>query len=211
MEISGVGSYNYANYYQNNVSRHSEQASSTFSTSASVFKADNYTEENPEYLVKYWDEKGEIQEYTVNPKEADPLNASYIEMLAYSTYSDVQGYTLDAYENFMSAAGGTSADLTYDSSNVHEKKNFKSMVQDFMQMQYDAETGVTWYLNDERGPYMSGEDSEKFDKWCEDNGVNKLKKFAEMTGLIRIYSDGITAYVGDNGIAERQSFIIIYR
>lgn len=361
MVIAGVGSYNYTNYYQNNVNRHSEQASSTFGTSASkgielhmtdgegtkaltsvgfhngtsasVFKADNYTEENPQYLVKYWDEKGEIQEYTVNPKEVDPESASYIEMLAYSTYSDVQGYTTDAYANFMSAAGGTSADIEYDSTNINEKKNFKSMVQDFMQMQYDAgnisgylsykqfydymdgtdskkdyskfleqyaeqikekikngeteptfqiggqsfteeewkklvekidkdiekiqaeqaerlekqkaeqtntdtasstnsdvagitryyngkevnyeedmlhdrkmydaETGVTWYLNDERGPYMSGEDSEKFDKWCEDNGVDKLKKFAEMTGLIRNYSDGTTAYVGDNGIAVK--------
>ena len=68
---------------------------------------------------------------------------------------------------------------------------------------YDAETGVTWYLNDERGPYMSAEESEKFDKWCEDNGENKLKKFAEMTGLIRNYKDGTTAYIGDNGIGVK--------
>lgn len=66
---------------------------------------------------------------------------------------------------------------------------------------YDAETGVTWYLNDQRGPYISGEDADKFNKWCEENGANKLKKFAEMTGLIRNYPDGTTAYVADNGIA----------
>ena len=59
-------------------------------------------------------------------------------MLAYSTYSDVQGNTTNAYRDFMSAAGGTSADIEYDSSNVNEKKNYKSMVLDFMQMQYDA-------------------------------------------------------------------------
>lgn len=165
MGIAGVGSYNYSNYYQTNVNKHSEQASSSYGTgaskgltlyvsdgedealtsvacangtSASVFKADNYTEENPQYLVKFWDENGEMQEYTVNPKEVDPENASYIEMLAYSTYSDVQGNTTNAYRDFMSAAGGTSADIEYDSSNVNEKKNYKSMVLDFMQMQYDA-------------------------------------------------------------------------
>ena len=111
MGIAGVGNYNYANYYQNNVSRRSEQASGTFSanaskgielhmtdgetgtkaltsvgfhngTSASVFKADDYTEENPQYLVKYWDENGETKEYKVHPKEVNPSNASYIEMLA---------------------------------------------------------------------------------------------------------------------------------
>lgn len=55
---------------------------------------------------------------------------------SYAAYSDVQGYTTDAYENFISAAGGTSADIEYDSTNINEKKNFKSIVQDFMQMQY---------------------------------------------------------------------------
>jgi len=198
MGIAGVGNYNYANYYQNNVNRHNEQASSTFNmsasggielhmtdgetgtkaltsvgfhngTSASVFKADNYTDENPQYLVKYWDEKGEIQEYTVNPKEVDPSNASYIEMLAYATYSDVQGYTTDAYENFMSAAGGTSADIEYDSTNINAKKNFKAMVEEFMQMQYDA-GNISGYLS--------------------------YKQFYD-------YMEGTTAYVGDNGIAVK--------
>lgn len=161
MGIAGVGSYNYANYYQNNVSRCSEQASSTFGTSASAFKADNYTEENPQYLMKYWDEKGKIQEYTVNPKEVDPSNISYIEMLAYSTYSDVQGHTTDAYENFMSAASGTSADIKYDSTNINEKKNFKSMVQDFMQMQYDT-GNISGYLSYQQFyDYMDGTDNKK--------------------------------------------------
>lgn len=126
MSVSGIGSYNYSNYYQGSVNQDSKQISNTFSTStssnitlhmmdeesgdkaltsvgfpnggsASVFKSDNYTESNPQYLVKYWDENGEEQEYNVNPKEVDPSNASYIEMLAYSTYSDVQGYTSNAY------------------------------------------------------------------------------------------------------------------
>ena len=81
--------------------------------------------------------------------------------------------------------------VNYEEDMLHDRKN------------YDAETGVTWYLNDERGPYLSEEDSEKLDKWCEENGVNKLKKFAEMTGLIRNYPDGTTVYVADNGIGVK--------
>ena len=35
MGIAGVGSYNYSNYYQTNVNKHSEQASSSYGTGAS--------------------------------------------------------------------------------------------------------------------------------------------------------------------------------
>ena len=171
MGISGLGSYNYSNYYQNTTrtSAIGKQNTNTFSSpvntssnitlhfsgtdggdnaltavgfpnggSASVYKASNYQESDPEYLVKYWDENGETQEYNVKPKEVDPSNASYLEMLAYSTYSDVQGYTSNAYGDFLAAAGGVNGELSYDSSNINEKTNFKSLVGQFMQMQYDA-------------------------------------------------------------------------
>ncbi|MDO5575260.1 MAG: hypothetical protein Q4G60_14920 [bacterium] len=206
MGIAGVNSYNYANYYQDNVNRRSEQASGSFSTSASqgivlhmsdgetgtkaltsvgfangasasVFKADNYTDDNPQYLVKYWDENGDIQEYAVNPKEVDPSNASYIEMLAYSTYSDVQGYTTNAYRDFMSAAGGTSADLEYDSSNINEKRNFKLMVQEFMQMQYDAGNLSGYTSNKQFYEYMDSTDSKmNFSKALEQYGEQIKEK-----------------------------------
>lgn len=114
--------------------------------SASVFKAENYDEADPEYLVKYWDEKGEAQEYSIKPKEVNPSNASYLEMLAYTTYSDAQGYTRNAYGNFLTAARGVNGDISYDSSNVNLAKNFKSMIKEFMQMQYDA-NNLSGYLS----------------------------------------------------------------
>lgn len=43
-------------------------------------------------------------------------------MLAYSTYSDVQGYTSNAYGNFLTAARGVNGELSYDLGNINEKK-----------------------------------------------------------------------------------------
>ena len=65
----------------------------------------------------------------------------------------------------------------------------------------DPETGISWYVRDGKHPYMTGEDSEKFRKLCEESGEFYLKKFAEMTGLIQYLDDKTVAYVGDNGTA----------
>lgn len=106
--------------------------------SASVYKADNYTEANPQYRVKYWDNEGVEKEYFVNPQNVNPENASYVEMLAYSTYSDMMGTTNDAFGKFLQAAGGVNGDKTYDLSNIDTKMNFKSLVKEFMELQYSA-------------------------------------------------------------------------
>ncbi len=67
----------------------------------------------------------------------------------------------------------------------------------------DPETGISWYVREGKYPYMVGEDAEKFQKLCEESGEFALKKFAEMTGLIRQLDDNTVAYVGDNGIAVK--------
>lgn len=59
-------------------------------------------------------------------------------MLAYTTYSDVQGMTSDAYGKFLQAASGVNGDITYDANSINEKKDFVSMVKAFMQLQYDS-------------------------------------------------------------------------
>ncbi len=61
----------------------------------------------------------------------------------------------------MSAAGGTSADIEYDSTNINEKKNFKSMVEEFMQMQYDAGNISGYLFYKQFYDYMDGTDSKK--------------------------------------------------
>lgn len=65
----------------------------------------------------------------------------------------------------------------------------------------DPETGISWYVRDGKYPYMVGEDAENFQKLCKESGEFSVKKFAEMTGLIRQLDDNTIAYIGDNGIA----------
>ena len=75
-------------------------------SSASVYKADAYDSANPEYRVRYWDKEGNYTDTNVQINDVDPRNASYLEMLAYTTYSDVEGFTKNAFGDFMNAAGG---------------------------------------------------------------------------------------------------------
>lgn len=67
----------------------------------------------------------------------------------------------------------------------------------------DKKTGISWYVGEDGKPYMVGDDVDKFDEICRENGEFPLKKFAEMTGMIQQLDDNTTAFVGDNGIAVK--------
>lgn len=115
-------------------------------SSASVYKADDYNPANPEYRVRYWDKEGNYTDTNVKLNGVDPRNASYLEMLAYTTYSDVEGLTKNAFGNFINAAGGVNGDITYDADSINEKKDYMSMVKEFMQLQYDC-NNLSGYLS----------------------------------------------------------------
>ena len=115
-------------------------------TSASVFKADDYNPADPEYRVRYWDKEGNYTDTMVKVNDIDPQNASYLEMLAYTTHSDVEGLTKNAFGNFINAAGGVNADTSYDSDSINEKKDYMSMVKELMQLQYDS-NNLSGYLS----------------------------------------------------------------
>ena len=74
----------------------------------------------------------------VKVNDIDPQNASYLEMLAYTTYSDVEGLTKNAFGDFMNAARGVNGNISYDAGSINEKKNYMSMVKELMQLQYDS-------------------------------------------------------------------------
>lgn len=61
-----------------------------------------------------------------------------VEMLAYTTYSDVEGFTKNAFGDFMNAARGVNGNISYDADNIKEKKDYMSMVKELMQLQYDS-------------------------------------------------------------------------
>ena len=105
---------------------------------ASVFKSENYSEANPEYRIKYWEDETEASDIMVNPKTVNPMNASYLEMLGFTTYSDIMGYTSDGFGNFISAARGVNGDISYDLSNIMKRMDYKAVVSDFMDAQYNA-------------------------------------------------------------------------
>jgi hypothetical protein len=115
-------------------------------TSASVFKADDYNPADPEYRVRYWDKEGNYTDTNVQINGVNPRNASYLEMLAYTTYSDVEGFTKNAFGDFMNAAGGVNGNITYDSDSINEKKDYMSMIKEFMQLQYDS-NNLSGYLS----------------------------------------------------------------
>ena len=97
-------------------------------SSVSVYKSDAYDSANPEYRVRYWDKEGNYTDTNVQINDVDPRNASYLEMLAYTTYSDVEGFTKNAFGDFMNAAGGVNGNITYDSDSINEKKDYMSTV-----------------------------------------------------------------------------------
>ncbi len=115
-------------------------------SSASVYKADAFDPAKPEYRVRYWDKEGNYTDTNVQINGVDPRNASYLEMLAYTTYSDVEGFTKNAFGDFMNATGGVNGNITYDSDSINEKKDYMSMIKEFMQLQYDA-NNLSGYLS----------------------------------------------------------------
>ena len=96
--------------------------------------------------VRYWDKEGNYTDTNVQINDVDPRNASYLEMLAYTTYSDVEGFTKNAFGDFMNAAGGVNGNITYDSDSINEKKDYMSMIKEFMQLQYDS-NNLSGYLS----------------------------------------------------------------
>lgn len=55
--------------------------------SANVYKADNYSEDNPLYLVKGIDKNGNEYEQTVDVRKVNPNSCSYTEMLALNAHT----------------------------------------------------------------------------------------------------------------------------
>ena len=67
--------------------------------SANVYKADDYSEKNPVYLVKGMDKNGNEYEQTVDVSKVNPNSCSYTEMLAFNAHT---GNKSDS--NFLSMA-----------------------------------------------------------------------------------------------------------
>lgn len=101
--------------------------------SANVYRADDYSEENPFYIVKGMDKNGNEYEQTVDVSKVNPNSCSYTEMLALNAHT---GNTSDS--NFLSMAimkdkAGTAS--------YHEKADYLSAVYALMD---DMKTLGNW-------------------------------------------------------------------
>ena len=114
--------------------------------SISVFEVDDFSKENPIYMVKHWDENGVESEYILDPRKVNPENASYLELAVYTTYLDETGQTEDAFGRFVGAVNGANEESVVDALDMIDKKDFLSMIYGYMQMQYDA-SNLEGYLS----------------------------------------------------------------
>ena len=160
MSIAGVGNYlGTTNYYPQGIQSKTKMVSNSFESSinlrvndgdkgdkaiVSIGHCDGSTisvfpgEESGQYRVKRWDENGDEKEYNVEINNVNPENASYIEMLTYSAHLEHTGQSDFAFGSFVSAARGVNGDISYDSSNIDIKYDFKRLISEFMKFQYDV-------------------------------------------------------------------------
>ena len=101
--------------------------------SANVYRADDYSEENPLYIVKGMDKNGNEYEQTVDVSKVSPNSCSYTEMLALNAHT---GNKSDS--NFLSMA------IMKDKSGTasyHEKTDYMAMAHELMN---DMKTLGNW-------------------------------------------------------------------
>lgn len=153
----------------------------------------------------YTEKKPRSQQFS----QMDSIPTAEIENDKNSGHTDIQ-------DIYMSQVSGKNRNIKRQASEVQEDEETKSERKPHKTTYYqgvpletwaltdpkytDSETGISWYIRDGKYPYMLGEDAEKFEKMCAENGEFALKKFAEMTGLIQQIDKNTVAYIGDNGI-----------
>ncbi|HBA49507.1 MAG TPA: hypothetical protein DCZ91_17260 [Lachnospiraceae bacterium] len=101
--------------------------------SANVYRADDYAEDNPVYLVKGIDQNGNEYEQTVDVSKVNPNSCSYTELLALNAHT---GDRSDS--NFLRMA--IMKDKTNGAS-YHEKADYMAMAYELMN---DMKTLGNW-------------------------------------------------------------------
>ena len=101
--------------------------------SANVYRADDYSEENPLYIVKGMDKNGNEYEQTVDVSKVNPNSCSYTELLALNAHT---GNKSDS--NFLSMAimKDKSGTVSY-----HETADYMAMAHELMN---DMKTLGNW-------------------------------------------------------------------
>ena len=107
-------------------------------TSTTVYKPQNFDENNPVYYMKIWDKDGNVTERTVNLNEIDPQNCNSFDMYAYCCYANDSGKSSSAMTNFMLSHAHYQGELGGGSENedLFKKTDWLAVVKNIMDMQY---------------------------------------------------------------------------
>lgn len=107
-------------------------------TSATVYKPQDFDENNPVYRMKIWDKDGNVTERTVNLNEIDPQHCNSFDMYAYSCYASESGKCPNATSAFMMSHAYYRGELGGGSSyeDLFKATDWLAVVKDIMDMQY---------------------------------------------------------------------------
>lgn len=101
--------------------------------SANVYRADDYSEENPLYIVKGMDKNGNEYEQTVDVSKVSPNSCSYTEMLALNAHTGNKSDSNFLSMTIMKDKSGTAS--------YHEKADYMAMAHELMN---DMKTLGNW-------------------------------------------------------------------
>ena len=95
-----------------------------------IYKSDNYSEENPEFKIVTTFSDGQKKEQFIDPREIDPSNANTSEIFALHTYLVSEGKmeTEISHTSIMAGSAGM----------LETKMNYMSIIKELMMMQYHA-------------------------------------------------------------------------
>ena len=167
----------------------------------SIYKEDMYTKDNPRWVVKATDKDGTITEQTVDVKNVDPLNCSFMEFSALNAWLLVD----DEYHIFEFNI----EELAYQTKDIFEKKDYLHQIRAWRdeQMRIGNMVGcnnsvricsaISNYLIDQSGKtdYIDGKKAYLIDASVQSSGIGSCSALVdgEWADLSASYAEDSTA------------------
>lgn len=109
--------------------------------STTIYKPQDFDENNPVYLMKVWDADGNVTEKEVNLNEINPANSDSLEMYAYSCYLSDSGKYPEAQNRYMMAHAHYAGEEGVGETSYEDmlaKVDWLEVVKGIMKIQYEV-------------------------------------------------------------------------
>ena len=119
-------------------------------SSVSVYKTQDFNQENPVYKVKIWDKSGNVTERMVDASKIDPKNCDTAQMYVYASHLKESGkgsFEDTVLKTVIAKAVKNAEQRSYGSWNFSEKTDWVKIVNDIMQSEYrygDLKSYMEW-------------------------------------------------------------------